>query len=161
MTGCRAFSYEFVKTFPVLSKGFEIETEMTIHTLDKNFSYICIPTEYQDRPKGSVSKLNTISDGLKVIKTIFFLFKDYKPLFFFSLCATLLLVIAIALFIPLLITFYKTGLVDKIPTLIGCGFLGISSLLLFAIGLILDTESKKSKQLFEIQLNIIKNLKKG
>lgn len=155
MTGYRAFSRLFVKSFPVLSRGFEIETEMTIHTLDKNFSFTCIPTDYQDRPQGSVSKLNTIRDGFKVLKTIFLMFKDYKPLIFFSICATLLFAIAVALFIPLLITFYQTGLVEQIPTLMGCSFLGISALLLFCVGLILDTETKKSKQMFEIQLNIL------
>ena len=158
MTGYRAFSALFVKRFPVLSQGFEIETEVTIHTLDKKFSYISIPSEYQDRPQGSVSKLNTVSDGIKVIKTIFFLLKDYKPLSFFSTIAAVLMAVAIALFIPLLITFCKTGLVDKIPTLLGCAFIGIFSLILFAVGLILDTESKKSRQQFEIQLNIIKLL---
>lgn len=158
MTGYRAFSSLFVKSFPVLSQGFEIETEMTIHTLDKNFSCICIPTDYQDRPQGSVSKLSTFRDGFKVIKTIFLLFKDYKPMAFFSLLAALLMLVAVALFLPLLIEFYKTGLVEKIPTLLGCSFMGISSLLMFAIGLILDTENKKSRQQFEIQLNIIKLL---
>lgn len=158
MTGYRAFSRLFVKSFPVLSQGFEIETEMTIHALDKKFSCICVPTEYQDRPQGSVSKLNTIHDGFKVIKTIILLLKDYKPLAFFSVLASILMLIAIALFIPLLITFYKTGLVDKIPTLLGCAFIGLVSLVLFAIGLILDTENKKSRQQFEIQLNIIKML---
>lgn len=158
MTGYRAFSQLFVKSFPVLSQGFEIETEMTIHVLDKNFSCTCIPTEYQDRPQGSVSKLNTFKDGFKVIKTIFLLVKDYKPLAFFSVVAAVLMAIAIALFIPILISFYKTGLVDKIPTLIGCTFMGIFSLVMFAIGLILDTENKKSRQQFEIQLNIIKLL---
>lgn len=160
MTGYRAFSRLFVKSFPVLSQGFEIETEMTIHTLDKNFSYICIPVDYQDRPTGSVSKLNTLSDGLKVIKTIFMLFKDYKPLSFFSLLSALLMLVAVILFIPILISFYQTGLVDQLPTLVGCGFLGISSLLLFSVGLILDTENKKNRQQFEIMLNMLSTTNK-
>lgn len=158
MTGYRAFSRLFVKSFPVLSQGFEIETEMTIHTLDKNFSFTCIPTDYQDRPQGSVSKLNTIRDGFKVLKTIFLMFKDYKPLIFFSICAALLFAVAVGLFIPLLINFYRTGLVEQMPTLMGCSFLGISALLLLGVGLILDTETKKSKQMFEIQLNILQAL---
>lgn len=159
MTGYRAFSRLFVKSFPVLSHGFEIETEMTVHTLDKNLSYTCIPTDYQDRPQGSVSKLNTLSDGLKVIKTIFVLFKDYKPLAFFSLIAALLMITAISLFVPLLVAFYQTGVVEKMPTLVGCSFLGISSLLMFAVGLILDTETQKSRQQFELHLNILSMLK--
>ena len=118
MTGYRAFSYMFVKTFPVLSKGFEIETEMSIHAVDKNLFVENVVIDYRDRPEGSESKLNTYSDGFKVLKTIFRLFKNYKPMQFFSLLALVLAVISVAFFAPVFVTFLKTGVVDKMPTLI-------------------------------------------
>lgn len=118
MTGYRAFSYSFVKTFPVLSKGFEIETEMTIHALDKNFLLEEIPVGYRDRPVGSVSKLNTFSDGAKVLKTIATLFREYKPFVFFTTIAVVLWVIAFLFFIPILSDYLQTGLVARFPTLI-------------------------------------------
>lgn len=158
MTGYRAFSYTFVKSFPVLSEGFEIETEMTIHALDKHFNIRSIPVTYRDRPEGSVSKLNTYSDGAKVIGTIFKLLKDYKPLQFFSAIALLLAVYAALLFTPILLEFTRTGLVPRFPTLIVSGFSALSSILLFCCGLILHTESKRSRQNFEIQLNVIELL---
>lgn len=158
MTGYRAFSYTFVKSFPVLSEGFEIETEMTIHALDKHFNIRSIPVTYRDRPEGSVSKLNTYSDGAKVIGTIFKLLKDYKPLQFFSAIALLLAVYAAILFTPILLEFTRTGLVPRFPTLIVSGFSALSSILLFCCGLILHTESKRNRQNFEIQLNIIELL---
>jgi glycosyltransferase involved in cell wall biosynthesis len=158
MTGYRAFSPLFVKSFPVLSKGFEIETEMTIHALDKNLNIVSIPIDYRDRPKGSESKLNTFSDGFKVLFTIFKLYKDYRPLPFFSLIAGLLLLLAFVLALPVLITFFQTGFVDRFPTLIVAGFIMIASLLSFSCGLILDTENKKARQNFEVQLNLIKML---
>lgn len=158
MTGYRAFSYTFVKSFPVLSEGFEIETEMTIHALDKHFNIRSIPVTYRDRPEGSVSKLNTYSDGAKVIGTIFKLLKDYKPLQFFSAIALLLAVYTALLFTPILLEFTRTGLVPRFPTLIVSGFSALSSILLFCCGLILHTESKRSRQNFEIQLNVIELL---
>ncbi|MDP4108688.1 MAG: glycosyltransferase family 2 protein [Bacillota bacterium] len=158
LTGYRAFSHTFVKSFPVLSKGFEIETEMTIHALDKNFYIKSIPVPYRDRPKGSVSKLNTYSDGLKVIKTVFSLLKDYKPFQFFSFIAFMLALCAAVLIAPVLLEYSRTGLVPRFPTLFVSGFLALSSILLFCCGLILDTESKKNRQSFEIQLNIIEAL---
>lgn len=158
MTGYRAFSYTFVKSFPVLSEGFEIETEMTIHALDKHFNIRSIPVTYRDRPEGSVSKLNTYSDGAKVIGTIFKLLKDYKPLQFFSAIALLLAVYAALLFTPILLEFTRTGLVPRFPTLIVSGFSALSSILLFCCGLILHTESKRNRQNFEIQLNVIELL---
>ena len=158
MTGYRAFSHTFIKSFPVLSKGFEIETEMTIHALDKNFYTKSIPVTYRDRPVGSVSKLNTISDGVKVIRTIFRLLKDYKPYQFFSSIALFFALIAVIFTTPILIEFYRTGLVPRFPTLIVAGFSALSSILLFCCGLVLDTESKRNRQNFEIQLNLIEML---
>lgn len=158
MTGYRAFSHTFVKSFPVLSKGFEIETEMTIHALDKNMSIQSIPVDYRDRPDGSFSKLNTYSDGIKVISTIFRLVKDYKPLQFFSAIAFLLAVFAAFLVVPILIEFSSSGLVPRFPTLMVAGFSSVASIMLFSCGLILDTENKRNRQTFEIQLNIIEML---
>ncbi len=152
MTGYRAFSYEFVKTFPVLSKGFEIETEMTIHALDKNFLLKEIPVEYRDRPAGSVSKLNTYSDGFRVLKTIARLFKEYKPTVFFSVISLIFLIISLCFGIPVFIEYFDTGLVPRIPTLIFAGFMLIIAILLFICGLILEVLVKKHRQLFELIL---------
>lgn len=151
MTGCRAFSYEFVKTFPVLSSGFEIETEMTIHALDKNLKIDQVVIPYRDRPTGSVSKLSTISDGLKVLRTIFVLHKNYKPCSFFGIISALLLLLAVGFFIPVLITYVKTGLVPDFPTLIVCGFTALAALLSFFTGLQLQSAVQKNKQDFELQ----------
>ena len=152
MTGYRAFSYDFVKTFPVLSKGFEIETEMTIHSLDKNFYIKEIPVDYRDRPKGSVSKLNTFSDGFKVLKTIARLFKEYKPMRFFGLISIIFFLITLGFGIPVFIDYFKTGLVERFPTLIFSGFMLMVSLLSFMCGLILEVVVKKHRQLFELNL---------
>ena len=153
MTGYRAFSYNFVKTFPVLSKGFEIETEMTIHTVDKNMFCENVIIEYRDRPEGSESKLNTYSDGFKVIKTIIRLFKNYKPFAFFSLLALLLFIISAAFFIPVLINFFHTGTVEKIPTVIVCGITMLAAIISFFSGLVLDTIKQKNRQDFELSLH--------
>lgn len=153
MTGYRAFSKDFVKGFPVLSKGFEIETEMTIHALDKNFMIKEVAVTYRDRPAGSVSKLNTYSDGLKVIWTIFKLFRDYKPLLFFSVVSAVLLLLSIILFIPVLSDYMTTGLVPRYPTLIVSGFILVLAMLLWICGLILEVVVKKHRQLYEILLN--------
>jgi len=144
-----------VKSFPALSKGFEIETEMTIHALDKNFTLVNVPVTYRDRPNGSVSKLSTVSDGIKVIRTIFRLFKNYRPLQFFSLIGLLLVIISLAFFIPVLADFISTGLVARFPTLIVSGFIFLAGLLSFVCGFVLDTVVKKDRQQFEIYLNII------
>ena len=159
MTGYRAFSYEFVKTFPVLSKGFEIETEMTIHSLDKNFLLKEIPVTYRDRPKGSVSKLNTYSDGLKVLKTIGRLFKEYKPYIFFGLISLLFLIISLIFGIPVFAEYFKTGLVPRFPTLIFSGFMLMVSLLMLICGIILEVVVKKHRQLFELFLINTRNKK--
>lgn len=158
MTGYRAFSWMFVKSFPVLSQGFEIETEMSIHALNNNLTLCSIPIEYRDRPIGSESKLNTFSDGFKVLKTIARLFKDYKPLTFFSMIAGIFMLIACIFLLPVLLEYYKTGLVPRFPTFIASCFFALFSLLSFSCGLILDTQSKHSRQTWEIQMNILKEL---
>ena len=152
MTGYRALSYEFVKTFPVLSTGFELETEMTIHALDKNFLIKEIPVEYRDRFEGSESKLNTFSDGFKVIKTITKLFKEYKPTVFFSIISILFLIISLVFGIPVFIEYFYTGLVPRFPTLIFSGFMLMISILMLVCGIILEVVVKKHKQLFELIL---------
>ena len=157
MTGYRAFSYQFVKTFPVLSKGFEIETEMTIHAIDKNMRMENVVVDYRDRPEGSESKLNTISDGTKVLKTLFRLYKNYKPMHFFGVLAAILSVAAAALFAPVFVEYLQTGLVARFPTLIVSGFLVIASLLSFTTGMILSTLVEKNKQDFEFKLQMIQH----
>ena len=157
MTGYRAFSYDFVKTFPILSKGFEIETEMTIHALDKNFNVKEIPILYKDREAGSESKLNTYRDGFRVIKTIMRLFKEYKPMAFFGLISIIFFLISLGFGIPVFVEYFKTGLVPRFPTLIFAGFMLMVSIFNLAIGLILEVVVKKHRQMFE--LNYI-NIKK-
>lgn len=152
MTGYRAFSYRFVKTFPVLSKGFEIETEMSIHAVDKNMYVENVVIDYRDRPAGSVSKLNTYSDGFKVLKTIGRLFRTYKPDVFFGLVAALLVILATVFFIPIVITYIQTGLVPQFPTLIVCGFVVIAAIQSLFSGLILKTIYQKNRQDFEMEL---------
>ncbi len=152
MTGYRAFSYEFVKTFPVLSSGFEIETEMTIHACDKKMQVDNVIIDYRDRPKGSESKLNTISDGIKVVKTIGSLFKNYKPMKFFGVLALMFALVAIGFFVPILIDYIKTGLVLKFPTLFVCCTTMMISVQLYIAGLILSTLIHKNKQEFEHRL---------
>ena len=155
MTGYRAFSYQFVKTFPVLSKGFEIETEMSIHAVDKNMKVDNVIIEYRDRPEGSESKLNTYSDGFKVLKTIMKLYKDYKPFGFFGMLSLLLLLVAVVAFVPVFITYLKTGLVPNFPTLIVSGFTALAALQSFFVGLILSTLVQKNKQDFEFKLQLV------
>ena len=152
MTGYRAFSYEFVKTFPVISKGFEIETEMSIHAVNANMHLENVIIGYRDRPEGSVSKLNTYSDGFKVLRTIARLYRVYKPLGFFSIIAAFLFLLAALFFIPVLNTYAQTGLVPNFPTLIVCGFTVMASLQALFSGLILETIRQKNRQDFEINL---------
>ena len=159
MTGYRAFSYGFVKTFPVLSKGFEIETEMTIHAVSNNMQIENVVVDYRDRPEGSESKLNTYSDGIKVLGTIGKLYKDYKPLGFFTLLAVLLAAVSIIFFIPILIDFLKTGMVDKFPTLFVCGFVMLAAIQSFFSGLILSNMALKNRRDFEFRLNMIQGRK--
>ena len=155
MTGYRAFCSNFVKSYPVLSKGFEIETEMTIHAIDKNFTLKEIPVQYRDRPEGSVSKLNTYKDGVKVIATIATLFKEYKPAIFFNIISFLVLILSAILAVPVFIEYFKTGLVPRFPTLIVASILFVISLLLTSVSLILQVIVKKNKQMFEVMLNQI------
>ena len=156
MTGYRAFSYDFVKGFPVLSKGFEIETEMTIHAVDKNYKIIEMPVTYRDRPEGSTSKLNTYSDGFKVLKTIATLFKEYKPSAFFNIFAVIFLIISMILGLPVFIEYFKTGLVPRFPSLIVSGVLLILSILFWITGIILQVIVKKNRQMYELYLNLLK-----
>ncbi len=164
MTGYRAFSYNFVKTFPVLSKGFEIETEMTIHAVDKKMNVQNVIIEYRDRPDGSESKLNTYSDGIKVLFTIARLFKDYKPKQFFDIFALILLLIALVFFIPVFVTFLSEGVVPKLPTLLVCGVVVLAAIQSYFSGMILSTLIQKNKQDFEHRLiqaeNEFKRLKR-
>lgn len=152
MTGYRAFSYNFVKTFPVLSKGFEIETEMSIHAVDKNMRVENVVIEYRDRPEGSESKLNTYSDGMKVLRTIARLYRSYKPLGFFSAFALLLTIISTIFIIPVIVTYARTGLVPNFPTLIVCGFVYLTAIISFFAGLILSSIVHQERQNFEIRL---------
>lgn len=152
MTGYRAFSYEFVKTFPVLSRGFEIETEMSIHAVDKNMAVENVIIDYRDRPEGSVSKLNTYSDGFKVLRTIAKLYRVYRPLAFFGFFALLLALIAGGFFLPVMTTYIRTGLVPNFPTLIVCGFTALSAIQSFFTGLMLQTIVQKNRQDFEMEL---------
>lgn len=155
MTGYRAFSYRFVKSFPVLSKGFEIETEMTIHALDKNLSLKEIPIGYRDRPEGSVSKLNTVRDGIKVLTTIVSLFKDYRPFAFFSGVMGVSELLALCLFLPVFTDYLQTGLVERFPTLIVACIIGLFGMLMWVCGIILSVIAKKHRQLFELYMNLI------
>ena len=160
MTGYRAFSYDFVKGFPVLSKGFEIETEMTIHAVDKNYKLVEIPVSYRDRPEGSVSKLNTYSDGMKVLKTIATLFKEYKPREFFGLVSLILALVSLIFLIPPFAGYFVTGMVGKFPSLIvGC-FILLTSILSLMCGIILQVIVKKDRQQYELIMNELKNTRK-
>lgn len=157
MTGYRAFSYQFVKSFPVLSKGFEIETEMSIHAADKNMFVENVIIDYRDRPEGSVSKLNTYSDGFKVIKTIAKLYRNYKPMGFFGWIAFILAVIALLFFVPVWNVYYHTGMVPNFPTLIVSGFVMMAAILAFFSGTILQTICQKNRQDFEMRLQQIRS----
>ena len=157
MTGYRAFSYQFVKSFPVLSKGFEIETEMSIHAIEKNMLVESVVVTYRDRPEGSVSKLNTVSDGIKVLGTIGKLYKNNKPFGFFGIIALALVVIAGLLFFPVLSEYLHTGLVRRFPTLIVSGFIAIGAIQSFFSGLILETLHEKDRHDFEMELLSIRD----
>lgn len=160
MTGLRAFSYSFVKTFPVLSKGFEIETEMSIHAIDKNMFVENVVIDYRDRVEGSVSKLNTYSDGIKVLRTILRLYKDYKPMRFFGWISLVLILVAAVFFVPVFTTYISTGQVPNFPTLIVCGFVTIAAIQCFFSGMILSTIISKDKQDFEYKLQIVRDKEK-
>lgn len=161
MTGYRAFSYRFVKTFPVLSRGFEIETEMTIHAVYNNMQVENVVIAYRDRPEGSQSKLNTYSDGFRVLRMIFRMFRQYRPFAFFGLLALILSVLAAAFFIPVGIEYVKTGLVLKFPTLIVCGFAALAAIQSFFAGLILHNLGMKDRRDFEFRLQLVERMKTG
>ena len=159
MTGYRAFSFLFAKSFPVLSKGFEIETEMTIHAVEKNMRIENVIIEYRDRPSGSESKLNTYSDGLKVLKTIGRLYKNYRPIGFFGGVSLMLILISAVMFIPVLFDFLHTGMVPHFPTLIVSGFIALAAIISVFSGLILATIVEKDRQAYEFRLQLIEKLK--
>lgn len=161
MTGYRAFSYQFVKSFPVLSKGFEIETEMSIHAVDYNMQVDNVIVDYRDRPEGSESKLNTVKDGIKVIKTIIKLFKDYKPFEFFSAISSVMALVSIAFLIPVLMEYFRTGLVERFPTLIVCCFVMVMAIVMFVAGIMLSTLRVSEKHNFEYkmqQIQVMRNI---
>ena len=159
MTGYRAFSYQFVKSFPVLSKGFEIETEMSIHAADKNMFVENVIIEYRDRPEGSVSKLNTYSDGFRVLRTIARLYRTYKPMNFYGVVAAVLAVLSVGFLIPILVKYSQTHLVPNFPTLFVCGFVMLAAIQSFFSGMILQTISQKNRQDFEMELQHINDSK--
>lgn len=156
MTGYRAFSYEFVKSFPILSKGFEIETEMTIHAVDRNFKIVEIPVTYRNRPEGSVSKLHTYKDGAKVLKTIATLFKNYKPLLFFGLIGSVFLLGSLILGVPVLLEYFETKFVLRFPTLVVSCIFFVLSVFSFVMGILLDVVTRQQHQLFELYLNTLR-----
>ena len=161
MTGYRAFSFQFVKSFPVLSRGFEIETEMSIHAVDKNMSVDNVVIDYRDRPQGSISKLNTISDGLSVLKTIVDVWSDDRPFHFFTVLAAVLTVIDALVFIPVvLVPYIRTGLVPNFPTLIVCGFVMVAALMAFFNGMVLDAIIKKEKREYEFRLQLLESMRR-
>ncbi len=157
MTGYRAFSYQFVKTFPVLSKGFEIETEMSIHAIDKNLAVENVVIDYRDRPENSVSKLNTYSDGIKVLRTIWKLLRTYKPMLFFGVFSLLMAVVSLLLVLPVFAEYFRTGLVPRFPTLIVSGFFMIAAIQSFFTGMLLETINRKNRQDFEMELLRVQN----
>ncbi len=159
MTGYRAFSYEFVKTFPVLSTGFEIETEMTIHAVSNNMQIDNVVIEYRDRPEGSASKLNTYSDGFKVLRTIARLYRDYKPMGFFSIMAAILAILAIIFVVPVFSEYWRTGQVLRFPTLIVCGFTMMAALQSFFAGMMLSNMALNHRREFEVRLNTLHKIK--
>lgn len=157
MTGFRAFNRYFVKTMPILSGGFEIETEMSIHALDKKFLLKEIPIDYRDRPEGSTSKLNTYRDGFRVVKTVFSLFKNYKPFLFFTWVSAVLFAIGVIVGLPVIIEFIKTNFITKLPSAVLASGLCIVSILLFTCGIILDTIAKNNALNYELYLNSYKS----
>ncbi len=152
MTGYRAFSFQFVKTYPVLARGFEIETEMSIHAVERNMRIENIVIEYRDRPAGSESKLNTYSDGLKVLRTIVRLYKNYRPFGFFSMLAALLALCSAGFMVPVVAEYFRTGLVPRFPTLIVCACGMVAALLLFISGVILSSLLTQDARDFEFKL---------
>jgi len=152
LSGYRAFNHDFVKNFPAMSRGFEIETEMTVFALEKDFRIVEIAIPYRDRAENSISKLNTVSDGLRVLTTLMMLFRDYRPLLFFSMVSLVTMLIGLTFFIPVLIEYWNTGLVPRFPTLIGSCFIMLFGLMLFLVGLLLDVSKRHKDELFRLLL---------
>lgn len=153
MTGYRALSYDFVKTFPVLSRGFEIETEMTVHAVYNNMQIENVVVDYRDRPEGSVSKLDTVPDGIRVLRTILGLYRNYRPMAFFGWLAAILAVLGVAFLVPVLVEYARTGLVERFPTLIVCCFVLLAALLSLFCGLILSNIERQNRRDFELRRN--------
>jgi hypothetical protein len=160
MTGYRAMSYEFVKSYPVLSRGFEIETEMTIHAVFNEMVIVNVPVEFRNRPEGSESKLNTYSDGARVLSTIVKLYKNYKPLRFFSALAAIMLIVAAVMFLWVFARFLNSHLVENMPTLVVSGFIALGALQAFFSGLILSDMVTKNRREFERNLYEISSRKR-
>jgi len=152
MSGYRVFSRFFVKTCPIMSGGFEVETELTLHALDKRFSIVEVPIGYKDRPDGSDSKLNTFADGYRVLKTIFWLFKDYRPLLFFSVCSLFFVLLGLLVGFPPIVEYIQTSYVKKVPSAILAASLEILAMLFFVCGVILDTIVTQNKEAYEFEL---------
>ncbi len=152
MSGYRVFNKKFVKNMPINSKGFEIETEITLHSLDKNFIIKEVPIVYQDRPDGSYSKLNTYKDGLRVLKTILWVFKDYKPLSFFSILSIFFVIFSLIFGVPVIVEFWQTGYIHKIPSAILSASLGLIAILSLFSGFILDTIVKQHRENYDLKL---------
>lgn len=155
MTGYRAFSYDFVKCTPILTDGFEVETEMTVNALDRKFKLIELPIAYRDRPEGSVSKLHTLRDGYRVLRSIVHMFRDFRPFAFYGLIAFLLAVCGVSLFLPVFSDYLATGLVPRMPTLIVSCILCLAAMLSFVTGSILEVIIKKNRQAALVELNAI------
>lgn len=161
MTGYRAFNFEFVKTFPVLSEGFEIETEMSIHAADKNLYVENTVIGYRNRPQGSFSKLNTYTDGFRVIRKILHLFRVYRPMDFFAILGLFLVLLGTLFMIPIFTAYVYTGLVDRMPTLIVCGFTILAGIISFFTGMILQNGTSKNRQDFEMHLHLARERKQS
>lgn len=159
MTGYRAFNDIFVKNMPVLSQGFEIETEMTLYALDKRFIIKEVPIEYRDRPKNSTSKVNTINDGIKVIRKIISMYKDYKPRSFFFIIASIFIIFGLIFGVPVIVEFFKTRYITKLPSAVLATGLVILGIIIAQCGTILDTVVKQHRENFEQKLLIYQELK--
>lgn len=153
MTGYRSFSKKFVKCMPVMSDGFQIETEMTIFALTNNMQVVNVPITYRDRPEGSESKLNTFSDGYKVLLTLFNLFKDNRPFLFFGCLSLIIFVVGLIVGIPVIDEFIKTAYITKVPSAVLAAALMLNAFLMFSVGIILDAIKNQKRYLFECHMN--------
>lgn len=151
LSGYRVFSRDFVRNFPVMSNGFEIETEMTVHALERGYPIAEVIVDYRDRPAGSVSKLSTFSDGRRVLTTLMLLFRDYRPMTFFSIVSAICLVVGLAFFLPVVVEYWETGLVPRFPTLIVSCFILLFAMLLFFVGLLLDVVKRNNDRMWRLR----------